>query len=29
MVEKGIEPTYASKLIQYGWETITERSMVE
>ncbi len=24
MVAKGIEPTYASKLIQYGWETITE-----
>ncbi|MFD2568286.1 ketol-acid reductoisomerase [Pseudotenacibaculum haliotis] len=24
MVEKGIEPTYAAKLIQYGWETITE-----
>jgi ketol-acid reductoisomerase len=24
MVEKGIEPAYASKLIQYGWETITE-----
>lgn len=24
MVEKGIEPTYASKLIQYGWETVTE-----
>ena len=24
MVEKGIEPSYASKLIQYGWETITE-----
>jgi len=24
MVEKGIDPTYASKLIQYGWETITE-----
>jgi len=24
MVEKGIEPGYASKLIQYGWETITE-----
>ena len=24
MVEEGIEPTYASKLIQYGWETITE-----
>ncbi|MBD0832955.1 ketol-acid reductoisomerase [Aestuariibaculum sediminum] len=24
MIEKGIEPGYASKLIQYGWETITE-----
>jgi len=24
MVEKGIEPEYASKLIQYGWETVTE-----
>jgi ketol-acid reductoisomerase len=24
MVEKGIEPGYASKLIQFGWETITE-----
>jgi len=24
MVEKGIEPSYASKLIQNGWETITE-----
>ncbi len=24
MVERGIEPGYASKLIQYGWETITE-----
>lgn len=24
MLEKGIEPTYAAKLIQYGWETITE-----
>lgn len=24
MVEKGIEKTYASKLVQYGWETITE-----
>ncbi|MEM1259520.1 MAG: ketol-acid reductoisomerase [Bacteroidota bacterium] len=24
MVEKGIERGYASKLIQYGWETITE-----
>lgn len=24
MVEKGIEKSYASKLIQYGWETITE-----
>ena len=24
MVEKGVEPAYASKLIQYGWETITE-----
>uniref|UniRef100_A0A6T1NNU7 Acetohydroxy-acid reductoisomerase n=1 Tax=Alexandrium monilatum TaxID=311494 RepID=A0A6T1NNU7_9DINO len=24
MVEKGINPGYAAKLIQYGWETITE-----
>lgn len=24
MVAEGIEPSYASKLIQYGWETITE-----
>ena len=24
MVERGIDPAYASKLIQYGWETITE-----
>ena len=24
MVEKGIDETYASKLIQYGWETVTE-----
>lgn len=24
MVEKGIAPGYASKLIQFGWETITE-----
>ena len=24
MVEQGIAPNYASKLIQYGWETITE-----
>ena len=24
MVEEGIEPGYAAKLIQYGWETITE-----
>lgn len=24
MVEKGIEPGYASKLVQCGWETITE-----
>ncbi len=24
MIEKGIEPGYASKLIQYGWETVTE-----
>ena len=23
-LEKGIDPTYAAKLIQYGWETITE-----
>ena len=24
MLEKGIEPSFASKLVQYGWETITE-----
>ncbi|WP_108247000.1 ketol-acid reductoisomerase [Muricauda brasiliensis] len=24
MVEKGVDKAYASKLIQYGWETITE-----
>tara|TARA_R110002167_G_scaffold54785_1_gene156036 strand:- start:1628 stop:3037 length:1410 start_codon:yes stop_codon:yes gene_type:complete len=24
MIEKGIAPGYASKLIQYGWETVTE-----
>jgi ketol-acid reductoisomerase len=24
MVEEGIESSYASKLIQYGWETVTE-----
>ncbi len=24
MVEKGIDPSYAAKLIQFGWETITE-----
>ncbi len=24
MIEKGVEPGYASKLIQYGWETVTE-----
>jgi ketol-acid reductoisomerase len=24
MVDEGIEPSYAVKLIQYGWETITE-----
>ena len=24
MLEEGVEPSYASKLIQYGWETITE-----
>ena len=24
MIEKGIDPQYASKLVQYGWETITE-----
>ncbi|GLB49784.1 ketol-acid reductoisomerase [Neptunitalea lumnitzerae] len=24
MVEQGIEPGYAAKLVQYGWETITE-----
>jgi ketol-acid reductoisomerase len=23
-IEEGIEPAYASKLIQYGWETVTE-----
>ncbi|NOX35407.1 MAG: ketol-acid reductoisomerase [Deltaproteobacteria bacterium] len=24
MIEKGVDPLYASKLVQYGWETITE-----
>ncbi len=24
MLEKGIDPGYASRLIQYGWETVTE-----
>lgn len=24
MVELGIEPSYAAKLVQYGWETVTE-----
>jgi ketol-acid reductoisomerase len=24
MIEKGIDPAYASKLVQYGWETVTE-----
>lgn len=24
MIEKGIDPPFASKLIQYGWETVTE-----
>ncbi|RLB87205.1 MAG: ketol-acid reductoisomerase, partial [Deltaproteobacteria bacterium] len=24
MIQKGIEPQYASKLVQYGWETLTE-----
>jgi ketol-acid reductoisomerase len=24
MVQKGIDPSYAAKLVQYGWETITE-----
>ncbi len=24
MIEKGIDPAFASKLIQYGWETVTE-----
>lgn len=24
MIEEGVDPGYASKLIQYGWETITE-----
>ena len=24
MVDKGIDPGYASKLVQYGWETVTE-----
>jgi ketol-acid reductoisomerase len=24
MIQKGMDPQYASKLVQYGWETITE-----
>lgn len=24
MIEQGVDPAYASKLIQYGWETVTE-----
>ena len=24
MIEEGVDAGYASKLIQYGWETITE-----
>jgi len=24
MVSEGVEPGYAAKLVQYGWETITE-----
>lgn len=24
MIEKGVDPKFASKLVQYGWETITE-----
>lgn len=24
MVEEGIDPAYAAKLVQYGWETVTE-----
>ena len=24
MVELGIDPAYAAKLVQYGWETVTE-----
>ncbi len=24
MIEEGVDPGYASKLVQYGWETITE-----
>ncbi|MDR3088846.1 MAG: ketol-acid reductoisomerase [Desulfobulbaceae bacterium] len=24
MVEKGVDPAYASKLVQYGWEVVTE-----
>ncbi len=24
MTEKGVDPSYAAKLVQYGWETITE-----
>jgi ketol-acid reductoisomerase len=24
MIEQGVEPAYASKLVQYGWETVSE-----
>ncbi|MDP6027190.1 MAG: ketol-acid reductoisomerase [Pseudomonadales bacterium] len=24
MIDKGVDPGYASKLVQYGWETVTE-----
>lgn len=24
MVDKGVDPAYASRLVQYGWETVTE-----
>ncbi len=24
MTEKGVDPSYAAKLVQYGWETVTE-----
>ena len=27
MVEEGIEPGYAGKLIQYGWETVTTEAL--